>query len=62
MVWWLGLWALTAEGLGSIPGGETKIPQVVWYGQQTNNNIRGKKEIQYKQNKEYLYKTNSKYF
>ena len=24
---WLGLGAFTAQGLGSIPGGETKIPQ-----------------------------------
>ena len=27
---WLGLHALTAEGLGSISGGGTKIPQAMW--------------------------------
>ena len=32
-VQWLGLRALTAEGLGSIPGQGTKIPQVTWCGQ-----------------------------
>ena len=29
-VWWLGLLALTAEGLGSILGRGTRIPQDVW--------------------------------
>ena len=29
MVQWLGLSALTAEGLGSIPGWGTKMPQAV---------------------------------
>ena len=33
MVQWLGLCAFTAEGLGSVPGWGTKIPQVVWCGQ-----------------------------
>ena len=33
MVQWLGLRAFTAEGAGSIPGQETKIPQAVWHGQ-----------------------------
>ena len=32
-VQWLGLCALTAEGLGSIPGWGTKIPQAMWCGQ-----------------------------
>ena len=30
MVQWLGLCALTAEGVGSIPGQGTKILQAVW--------------------------------
>ena len=33
VVQWLGLHTPTAEGLGSIPGWENKIPQVVWHGQ-----------------------------
>ena len=33
MVQGLGLRAFTAEGAGSIPGQETKIPQAVWHGQ-----------------------------
>ena len=32
-VQWLGLCALTAEGLGSIPGRGTKTPQATWRGQ-----------------------------
>ena len=32
-VQWLGLCALTAEGLGSIPGRGTKPPQATWRGQ-----------------------------
>ena len=32
-VLWLGLWAFTAEGLGSIPGWGTRISQAVWHGQ-----------------------------
>ena len=30
---WLGLWAPTAEGMGSISGQGMKIPQVAWCGQ-----------------------------
>ena len=47
-VQWSGLGTFTAEGLGSIPGQGTKIPQAMWCGQnktkqkqkakQTNNN------------------------
>ena len=33
VVQWLGLSAFTAEGPGSIPGWEMKIPQAVWWGQ-----------------------------
>ena len=36
VVQWLGLCALTAEGLGSIPGRETKIPQAMRRGQKQN--------------------------
>ena len=32
VVQWLGL-CFTAEGLGSIPGPGTKIPQAMWHGQ-----------------------------
>ena len=32
-VQWLRLRAFTAEGLGSIPGWGTKIPQAMWCGQ-----------------------------
>ena len=32
MVQWLRLCALTLEGLGSIPGWGTKIPQAMWHG------------------------------
>ena len=30
-VQWLGLWAFTAEGPGSIPCWGTKIPQAMWH-------------------------------
>ena len=30
---WLRLYAAVAGGMGSIPGGRTKIPHVVWCGQ-----------------------------
>ena len=33
MVWWLGLYTITAEGPGSIPGQGTKIPLDTQYGQ-----------------------------
>ena len=33
MVQWLGLCAFTAEGVGSIPGQGTKIPQAVQWDQ-----------------------------
>ena len=36
VVQWLGLHALTAEGLGSIPAQGTKIPQATWSGQNKN--------------------------
>ena len=39
VVQWLGLCALTAEGLGSIPGQETKIPQAIQCSQKQNNII-----------------------
>ena len=31
MVQWLGLYALTEEDLGSVPGLGTKIPSATWY-------------------------------
>ena len=37
MVQWLGLGALTAEGLGSIPDWETKIPQAEWHNKTKQN-------------------------
>ena len=33
LVQWLALSALTAEGLGSIPGQGTRIPQATWHNQ-----------------------------
>ena len=33
VVQWFGLHVFTAEGLGSIPGGGTKIPQAAQVGQ-----------------------------
>ena len=33
VVQWLGLWAFTAEGTGSIPGRGTKIPQAAMHSQ-----------------------------
>ena len=35
MVQWLGFSVFTAKGQGSIPGQETKIPQVVGCGRKT---------------------------
>ena len=37
-VQWLGLCALIAEGMGSIPVWGTKIPQAMWCGQKTKQN------------------------
>ena len=36
---WLGLLAFTAEGVGSIPGQETKIPQAARRGQNKNQKL-----------------------
>ena len=33
---WLKHYAFTAEGMGSIPGQGTKIPQTTWYSQNIN--------------------------
>ena len=38
-VQWLGVSALTAGGLCSIPGWGTKIPQAVWYGQKKQQGL-----------------------
>ena len=35
-VQWLGLGTFTAEGLGSISGRRSKIPQAAWRGQKEN--------------------------
>ena len=39
VVQWLGLCASTAGGMGSIPGGGTKIPHAPWYGQKQKEKI-----------------------
>ena len=39
-VWWLGLWASTAGGLGWIPGWETKILQATQCGQINKKRLR----------------------
>ena len=36
-VQWLELCAFTAEGLGSVPGWGTEIPQAMWHGQRRNS-------------------------
>ena len=41
MIQWLDLCAFTAEGLGSIPGGRTKIPGVAWYSQKKKSCLFG---------------------
>ena len=33
MVQWLRLYTFNAEGMGSIPGQETKIPHAVWFSE-----------------------------
>ena len=38
---WLGLNASTSEGLGSIPGWGTKIPQAVQCGQKIKKYVNG---------------------
>ena len=43
MVQWLGLCALTAEGLVLIPGRETKIPQAANMVNNNNNNKENKR-------------------
>ena len=40
MFQWLGLWALTAKGLGSIPDWGTKIPQATKYGKKKKKKIQ----------------------
>ena len=39
VVQWLGLCAFTSQGLGSLPGLETKILQTVWHGPSTQKKI-----------------------
>ena len=40
-VQWLGLWALIAEGMGSISGQGTNIPQVAWCGKKKKKKTTG---------------------
>ena len=42
---WLGLYVLTAEGPGSIPGWGTKTPQAKWHGQKQNKIHSFKKQM-----------------
>ena len=42
---WLGLWASSAGGLGSIPGLGTKILQVVWHSQKKEKKKKWSYEI-----------------
>ena len=39
-VQWLGLWAFTVKGPGSIPGQGSKIPQAVQCGQKQINKMK----------------------
>ena len=39
-VQWLGLRTFTAEGLGSTPGRETKVPQDVWCSRKKKNVVK----------------------
>ena len=40
---WLGLWAFTAKGLGSVPGWGTKIPQATKCGKKKKNTQKNTK-------------------
>ena len=42
---WLGLWAFTAEGLGSIPGWGIKILQVTQCNQKKERRLRSTEHI-----------------
>ena len=48
MFQWLGLWALTAKGLGSIPDWGTKIPQATKYGQKKKKKSKTKLNQEHK--------------
>ena len=50
-VQWLGLWALTAGGLGSIPGRGTKIPQAAQCGQKQQQQQQQQKNPKETKNK-----------
>ena len=43
MVQWLGLCAFTDEGVGSVPGPGSKIPQAMWCGQKTHKKQTNKR-------------------
>ena len=44
---WLELYTLTAEGLGSIPGWGTKIPQAMWCRQKEKRISEGGRRQKY---------------
>ena len=67
-VQWLGLCAFTAEGLGSFPGQETKMPQAVRHRQKKQNKTKQNKTwcvntmgkaIKILENLKRIYKSNS---
>ena len=37
VIQWLGVHHFTTKGMGSIPGGGTKFPQIAWHGQIKKN-------------------------
>ena len=51
----LGLHALTAEDLGSIPGQGTKIPQALWRGHKTKQNNNKKTKARNLKSKTWLF-------
>ena len=50
-VQWLGLCTLTAEGLGSIPGWGTKMPQAARHSQKKKKNPQTKNKLKNKNQK-----------
>ena len=45
MVQWLGLQVFSAEGLGSVPGWRTRIPQARWHWLKKKTSQRHKREL-----------------
>ena len=52
VVHWLRLHASNAGGMGSIPGGGTKIPHAMWHGQKEKKKGLNKT---YYENEKYIY-------